>query len=128
MLKLFVKDNIGGGVHEYGTDCHDALVLQDDGSLHYEHLQCGVGTMFPEEGFSFCLEDGTIPGWNERHGEPPYIDIGGEFSPNPRTNGDRIRAMSDEELADYLYQTAHSNFKPLNKDFLLLWLKQPAEE
>ena len=46
----------------------------------------------------------------------------------PQTNADRIRAMSDEELADILYKFAHSNNKPLNKGNLLEWLKQPAEE
>ena len=44
-----------------------------------------------------------------------------------RTNADRIRAMSDDELVDILYQFAHSNNKPLNKENLFEWLKQPAE-
>lgn len=79
MLRLFLRDNTSGKVHEYGTDCHDALVLQNDGSIHYEHLQCGAGTMFPEEGFSFCLADGTIPQWDNEHGYEPYLDIGGEL-------------------------------------------------
>lgn len=73
MVRLFIKDNTNGCVHEYGTDCHDALVLQEDGSLHYENLQNGCGTMFPEEGYSFCLEDGA-----ELTGVIPYIDVGGE--------------------------------------------------
>lgn len=73
MVRLFVKDNTNGCVHEYGTDCHDALVLQEDGSLHYENLQNGCGTMFPDEGYSFCLEDGAEPMWSA-----PCIDIGGE--------------------------------------------------
>ena len=66
MLRLYVKDNISGRVHEYGTNQHDALILQDDGSLHYENLQCCTGTMFPEEGYSFCNEDGTIPKWDKK--------------------------------------------------------------
>ena len=118
MLRLFVKDNYSGRVHEYGTDQHDALILMDDGSLHYEHLQCGVGTMFPEEGFSFCNEDGSIPALAE---DVPYIDIGGEFYKKPQTNADRIRAMSDEELAENLCD------KRLTKEMWLKWLKQPAE-
>ena len=51
MLRLYVKDNTSGRVHEYGTNQHDALILQNDGSLHYENLQCCAGTMFPEEGY-----------------------------------------------------------------------------
>ena len=106
MLRLYVKDNTSGRVHEYGTNQHDALILQDDGSLHYENLQCCTGTMFPEEGYSFCNEDGTIPKWDKEYGAEPYIDIGGEFYNKPITNADRIRAMGDEELAEFL---AHIN-------------------
>ena len=39
----------------------------------------------------------------------------------PQTNGDRIRAMTDEELAHFL--AWHWN----KKDYGLEWLKQPAE-
>lgn len=28
MLKLWIKDNTSGEVHEYGTSPHDALVIQ----------------------------------------------------------------------------------------------------
>lgn len=97
MLRLFVKDNSSGRVHEYGTNRHDALILQDDGSLHYENMQCCAGTMFPEDGYSFCNEDGTIPKWDKEYGVEPYIDIGGEYYSKPTTNADRFRAMSDEE-------------------------------
>lgn len=27
MLRLYVKDNISGNIHEYGTNQHDALIL-----------------------------------------------------------------------------------------------------
>ena len=42
----------------------------------------------------------------------------------PQTNADRIRAMSDEELADVLRGFAT---KPMQGSFLK-WLQQPAEE
>ena len=135
MLKLFVKCNFSGPVHEYGTDPHDALILMDDGSLHYEHLQCGVGTMFPEEGFSFCNEDGSIPEWNE---DVPYIDIGGCHQDKPKTNADRIRAMSDEELEQFIN---HFNICDIRTNeeckmsycaccevCVMDWLKQPADQ
>ena len=41
----------------------------------------------------------------------------------PQTNADRIRAMSDEELANVLREFAA---KPMQGSFLK-WLKQPAE-
>ena len=40
---------------------------------------------------------------------------------DPQTNADRIRAMTDEELAHFL--AWHWN----KKDYGLEWLKQPAE-
>ena len=139
MLRLYVKDNTSGRVHEYGTNQHDSLVLQDDGSLHYENLQCCAGTMFPEEGYSFCNEDGTIPKWDKEYGAEPYIDIGGEFYNKPITNADRIRAMSDEELAEFI-DRCEMNDIDYAKTFCDLcngqyecdqcrldWLQQPAE-
>lgn len=77
MLRLYVKDNNSGVVHEYGTDPHDSLILQEDGSLHYYHLQCGCGTMFPEDGFSFCLSDGTVPDAMDQ--ADMYLDVGGTY-------------------------------------------------
>lgn len=42
-----------------------------------------------------------------------------------KTNADRIRAMSDEKLADYLSKTfCHGYGKPQ----LVEWLKQPADD
>lgn len=79
MLRLFVKDNTSGIVHEYGTSPHDSIVLQDDGSLHYENLQNCAGTKYLDEGYSFCLEDGTVPKWDVTYGVEPYIDIGGTY-------------------------------------------------
>ena len=139
MLRLYVKDNTSGRVHEYGTNQHDSLILQDDGSLHYENLQCCAGTMFPDEGYSFCNEDGTIPKWDKEYGAEPYIDIGGEFYNKPITNADRIRAMSDEELADFIDRCEMGDID-YAKTFCDLcngqyecdqcrldWLQQPAE-
>ena len=75
-VRLFLRDNTNGTVHEYGTDKHDSLVLQEDGSLHYYNLQNGAGTMFPEEGYSFCLSDGSLPNFLY---EEDIIDIGGDY-------------------------------------------------
>lgn len=74
-VRLFVKDNTDGKVHEYGTDPHDSLVLQEDGSLHYENLQNCTGTKYPEEGYSFCTISGKPP--EDTDGET-IVDIGGD--------------------------------------------------
>ena len=87
-VKLYLKDNTTGTIHEYGTNRHDALILQEDGSLHYENLQNCTGTMFPEEGYTFCEADGSDPRTSEeyiKHGVEPYIDIGGEGAGNCAT-------------------------------------------
>lgn len=53
----------------------------------------------------------------------------------PATNADRIRAMSDEELAEFLEST-HSNmaiklggeYIVRAKEYIGIWLKQPAKK
>ena len=79
-VKLYIRDNTNGNIHEYGTNQHDALILQDDGSLHYQNLQNGCGTIYPDEGYTFCEADGSDPRTREdyiQYGIEPYIDIGG---------------------------------------------------
>lgn len=46
---------------------------------------------------------------------------------NKKTNADRIRAMSDKELAEFLYQVGYDNGWGL-EEYVLEWLQQPAEE
>ena len=43
------------------------------------------------------------------------------------TNADRIRSMSDEELAEFMYQVGYDNGWGL-EEYALEWLQQPAEE
>ena len=57
------------------------------------------------------------------------------YRTEPITNADRIRAMSDEELADMLWKTCR-NYRAVcadpvvdyneHRDGLIAWLKQPA--
>lgn len=55
------------------------------------------------------------------------------FEPREMTNADRIRSMSDEELAEllcsmtYCYECSYKN-ACTHDDGYLDWLKQPAEE
>lgn len=70
-----------------------------------------------------------------------FIDMSGQFHEHkdkpfmpPMTNADRIRAMSDEELAVFLCAVKFRRETILNvPDFLYIkdahdWLKQPVEE
>ena len=45
----------------------------------------------------------------------------------PMTNADRIRAMDDVELAEFLYQVGYDNGWGM-PEFDLEWLQQPVEE
>ena len=45
----------------------------------------------------------------------------------PMTNADRIRSMSDEELADFLFQVGYNHRWGL-KEYAIEWLQQPAGE
>ena len=78
MLRIFILDNITGEIHEYGEDCHDSLIVQEDGSLQYYNLQNGEGTL--GGGYSFCFENGTKP--SDCVYAEDFLDIGGEFYAN----------------------------------------------
>lgn len=59
---------------------------------------------------------------------PPYLDYPKPYK--PMTNGDRIRAMSDEELAEFNNFCPHIDEECTMKGCnacILDWLKQPAE-
>ena len=45
----------------------------------------------------------------------------------PLTNADRIRAMTDEELAELLFQVGYDNGWGM-KEYAIEWLQQPAGE
>ena len=45
----------------------------------------------------------------------------------PMTNADRIRAMTDEELAELLFQVGYDNGWGM-KEYAIEWLQQPAGE
>ena len=45
----------------------------------------------------------------------------------PLTNAQKIRSMSDEELAGFLHQAGYDHRWGL-KEYTLEWLQQPAEE
>ena len=55
--------------------------------------------------------------------------------PKPKTNADRIRSMTDEELADFLCdatykenEQAYPIMRTVNKVWWHKWLKQPYKE
>lgn len=49
-----------------------------------------------------------------------------QYKPNYTTNADRIRDMTDEELAEFLHQVGYDHRWGL-KEYALEWLKQPTE-
>jgi hypothetical protein len=59
-------------------------------------------------------EEKAIAAWNRRAGDDT----------NVATNADRIRSMSDEELAEFL-EGEYGNFET---GCAVAWLRQPAED
>ena len=60
-----------------------------------------------------------------------FYDYVRERSKKPVTNADRIRAMTDEELAEYLDEVRHDLWQLFVKDpqkMWLDWLKSPADK
>ena len=59
---------------------------------------------------------------------PPYLDYPKPYK--PLTNADRVRTMSDKELAAWAINEAPKiGFRYTSSETgLLKWLKQPAEE
>lgn len=87
--------------------------------------QCKYITMCMEEADSLGQVFDT--NYDGEHGCTDFVQF---------TNADRIRAMSDEELADMLWKTGR-NYRAVcadpvvdyneHRDNLIAWLKQPAK-
>lgn len=89
---------------------------------------------------------GDSPKTCPKCGQPLKVEYGTGYchkcrvivDPKPRTNGDRIRSMSDEELARFLNSVEVCENWPLERCYratdatciacTLDWLKQPAKE
>ncbi len=63
-------------------------------------------------------------------GHIPPITACSKFKEKSQTNADRIRGMTDEELAEWIIKhDCHTNLYGYDpKDAVLDWLKQEAEE
>ena len=53
----------------------------------------------------------------------PLINL--NVKPKPMTNADRIRSMTDEELAELLFQVGYDNGWGM-KEYALEWLQKPC--
>lgn len=82
-----------------------------------------MGTCKQCKHFSECAGDAAIEGFEFN---PDFDGQRGCTSFDPFTNADRIRAMSDEEMAEFLYTEFLDGEG--TKSRITEWLKQPAEE
>lgn len=74
-----ILDTESGMVHTYGTNCHDSLVLSDDGrTLEYYNLQNGDGSAYGS--YRFVTDEDVIPEEDETLEDVFYANIGG-FTP-----------------------------------------------
>ena len=73
--------------------------------------------------------DGRCIGTNEVDPCPAYGKCK-QYKPNYTTNADRIRAMSDEELAEFLGDWAqrHRAWMCDSQGECLAWLQEPAKD
>lgn len=83
---LQIRDKIFGDTHIYGTDTHDALMLDENGNIMYHNLQNGDGT--GEHGsyeFVYMPDVGGYEGikevyseWNSPRNEKRYDEMNKE--------------------------------------------------
>ena len=84
-----------------------------------------------------CPDCGNMIAYNSYFSAFYCPRCGGIFKKvKPMTNADRIRSMSDEELADILWKTGR-NYRAVcadpvvdyneHRDHLIAWLQQPSE-
>lgn len=85
---LQIKDKIFGDVRTYGTDSHDALMLDENGNVMYYNLQNSESTG-KHDGYEFVYtpDEGGYEGIKEVYSEWD----------SPR-DGNRYDEMSKEEL------------------------------
>ena len=81
------------------------------------HVKSGDGNGYYGVGYESYRQAESLLKISQEHDPQAYI-VEEEYH---FTNADRIRAMSDEELAENLCD------KRLTKEMWLKWLKQPAE-
>lgn len=59
---LYIRDKDSGRIHRVGDECHDALWVDVDGTVHYSNLQNGDGCadysqIDPNAGYEFMPSD-----------------------------------------------------------------------
>lgn len=61
-IDLYIRDKDSGRIHRVGDECHDALWVDVDGTVHYSNLQNGDGCadhsqIDPNAGYEFMTSD-----------------------------------------------------------------------
>lgn len=46
LIDFYVRDKSSGIAHKVGTDKHDSIWVDSDGTLHYQNLQNGDGCSY----------------------------------------------------------------------------------
>lgn len=62
LCDFFVKDKANGRIHKVGTDRHDSIWVDSEGTLHYQNLQNGDGCSYKSaidelQGYEFMPSD-----------------------------------------------------------------------
>lgn len=108
---MWIKDLQGNKIREYGTDCHDSLMISDDGrTLSYCNMQNGDGSRYGD--YRFVIdENGNVPQDDFeliKYGAEAYANMGGfensfeeQLSMIARHYGYKVQArQAIEEMAE----------------------------
>lgn len=67
LCDFYVRDKTSGEIHKVGTDAHDSIWVDHEGTLHYQNLQNADGCSFrsakdDKQGYEFVPSDCGIIG------------------------------------------------------------------
>lgn len=104
-VRLWIYDKDCKVAHEYGTNQHDSLVLDENGALRYYNLQNGCGS---PETYEFCDESGNVI---KRDYPNNKVDVGGDLRGKCTYCKYRFEENSEECKTCARSITLNDNFK-----------------
>ena len=94
LTNLWIRNKYSGEVHKIGSDPHDCLMVDEEGTIHYYNLQCGDGCIgYKSVNKTTLSEEFPDTDWDKRKDEFCY---GYEFVPNMNEYGYPIDPTKEE--------------------------------
>lgn len=99
-----IKDLATGQIFEYGTNCHHALRISEDGmTLSFENLQNGDGSKYGDYRFVDDNEEKTPDEIESEYASECYFNIGG-FD----TSTEHINTSTNNDFCEWKYTNSTS--------------------